>query len=180
MKREIFQEIAIPEGIEIEIEGNSAIIKGKLGEIKKRFGFKNIKLEKKEGKIFIGKKNATKNEKRLINTATAHIKNMILGVKEGFEYKLKVVYSHFPITVELHGKEVLVKNFLGEKVPRKTEILPEVEVKIDKDFITVKSHDKESAGQTAANLERATRIANRDRRVFQDGIFLINKAGKEI
>ena len=180
MKREIFQEIAIPEGIEIEIEGNSAIIKGKLGEIKKRFGFKNIKLEKKEGKIFIGKKNATKNEKRLINTATAHIKNMILGVKEGFEYKLKVVYSHFPITVELHGKEVLVKNFLGEKMARKVSIPNGVEIKVEKDIITINSVDRELAGQAAANFEMATRVPSKDRRVFQDGIFITSKAGRII
>ena len=180
MKREILQEIEIPHGIEIEIEKNTIAIKGKLGEIRKRFGFKGIKLEKKENKIMIEKKNATKNEKRIINTAVAYIKNMIRGVSEGFEYSLKIAHSHFPMTVEIHGKDVLVKNFLGEKVPRKTEILPGVEVKIDRDIITVKSHDKELAGQTAANLEKATRITNRDRRVFQDGIFIINKAGKEI
>ena len=105
---------------------------------------------------------------------------MINGIEKGFEYKLKAVYSHFPITVELHGKEAIIKNFLGEKIPRKTKILPNVDVKIDKDFITVNSSDKESAGQTAANFEKATWIRLKDRRVFQDGIFIINKAGKEI
>src|SRR3989344_952447 len=167
MKQEILQEIEIPEGIHAEIERNAIAIKGKLGENKKDFKFKGVKFEKSGKKI-------------IINTAVAHIKNMIRGVSEGFEYKLKIAHSHFPMTVEIHGKEILVKNFLGEKIPRKTKILPGVDVKIDKDFITVKSHDKELAGQTAANLEEATRITMRDRRVFQDGIFLTNKAGKEI
>jgi len=180
MKQEILQEIEIPEGIHAEIERNAIAIKGKLGENKKDFKFKGVKFEKSGNKIIIEKKNASKNEKRMINTAVAHIKNMIRGVSEGFEYKLKIAHSHFPMTVEIHGKEILVKNFLGEKIPRKTKILQGVDVKIDKDFITVKSHDKELAGQTAANLEKATRITMRDRRVFQDGIFLTNKAGKEI
>ncbi|MEK6842432.1 MAG: 50S ribosomal protein L6 [Nanoarchaeota archaeon] len=180
MRKEIFQEIEIPHGVEAEIDGDIVKIKGKHGENRKKFNVRKLKIEKRDNKIIIGSKVATKKEKRLINTIVAHIKNMINGIEKGFEYKLKAVYSHFPIIVELHGKEAIIKNFLGEKIPRKTKILPNVDVKIDKDFITVNSSDKESAGQTAANFEKATWIRLKDRRVFQDGIFIINKAGKEI
>jgi large subunit ribosomal protein L6 len=41
--------------------------------------------------------------------------------------------------------------------------------------VTVTGIDKESVGQTAANIERSTTVKNRDRRVFQDGIYLIHK-----
>ncbi len=180
MRKEIFREIEIPNGMEARIDGNTVKIKGKVGEDLKKFGGDKIKIKTEGNKIIIGSKDATKKEKRIINTFAAHIKNMIRGANEGFEYKLKVVYSHFPITVELHGKEALIKNFLGEKVPRKMKILDGANVKVDKDFITVSSHSKELAGQTAANFERATRIASRDRRVFQDGIFITSKGGEEI
>ena len=180
MRREIFQEIEIPQGVEIEVDGDIVKVKGKNGETEKKFNTRKFKIEKKENKILIGSKEATKKEKRLINTNMAHIKNMISGVQDKFEYKMKVVYSHFPITVEAHGNEITIKNFLGEKVPRKSKILPHVDVKVNGDFITINSANKESAGQTAANLEKATWIRNKDRRVFQDGIFITSKSGEEI
>jgi large subunit ribosomal protein L6 len=180
MKKEIFQEIEIPEGVEANIEGNSLSVKGPEGENKKEFNLNNLSFEKKDNKIVIGNKKATKKEKKMMNTIRAHIKNMLRGVKEKFEYKLKVVHSHFPITVEIQGDEATIKNFLGEKTPRKTKMPKGAEVKVEKDIITITSVDRETAGQAAANLEKATRIRMKDRRIFQDGIYITSKAGKEI
>jgi large subunit ribosomal protein L6 len=180
MKKEIFQEIEIPEGIEANFEEDTLIVKGPEGENKRKFNLRNIIFEIKDKKIRIGNEKATKKDKKRINTITAHIKNMIKGIKEKFVYKLKTVFSHFPITVEVSGNEVTIKNFLGEKVPRKCSIPKDAEVKVDKNIITVSSYDKEIAGQAAANLERVTKIKNKDKRVFQDGIYIVNKAGREI
>jgi len=180
MKKEFFQEIEIPEGVEIKIENGTINVKGPEGENKRIFDLRKIVLEKKENKIILGSKKATKKEKKMINTMTAHIKNMIKGTKEKFEYKLKIVFSHFPITVEVQGDKAIIKNFLGEKVPREVKVPKDAEIKVDKDIITVTSINKEIAGQAAANLESATKIKMRDRRIFQDGIYITNKAGREI
>lgn len=180
MKKEIFQEIEIPEGVEAIIEDNTLIIKGPEGENKREFNTRGLVFELKDKKIRLGNKKSTKKDKKMTNTITAHIKNMIQGVQEKFVYTLKTVFSHFPITVEVNGTEVTVKNFLGEKVPRKCNVPEGAEIKIDGNTITVTAIDKEIAGQTAANLERVTKIRNKDRRVFQDGMYIINKAGKEI
>ena len=103
--------------------------------------------------------------------------NMVKGVTEGFTYTLKALYSHFPMTLAVKGNQFVVNNYFGERVPRHANILPGVEVKVqNKTEVVVSGLDKEAVGQTAANIERCTTVKKRDRRVFQDGIYLIDKA----
>jgi len=180
MKKELFKEIEIPKDVEIGVEGNTLTVRGKEATLKRKIDTQKLIFEVKDRKIRVGNKNLTKKEKKMMNTTVSHIKNMIRGVQKKFEYELKICFNHFPITVEVKGKEILVKNFLGEKFPRKVKIPEGADVRVDKDLIKVSSADKEIAGQAAANLETITKIRARDRRVFQDGIFIINKAGKEI
>lgn len=180
MRKQIFEKIKIPEGVEVELDGAKITVKGKNGTNERKFDLGSLKIEKKNNEIVVGGEKITRKEKMRMNTVAAHIANMIKGVQDKFEYKLKVCFSHFPITVEVKGNEAIIKNFLGEKVPRKSKIPNEAEVEIKGDIITVTASDIESAGQAAANLETATRIPNRDRRVFQDGIFMTSKCGEPI
>jgi len=180
MKKKLYKEIEIPKGIEAEIEENVLRVKGPEGENKRKFSLGRLEFKKEGNKIIVGKDSSTKREKKTMNAIASHIKNMIAGVQSKFEYQLKICFSHFPITVEMKGKEILIKNFLGEKTPRKTHIPEGADVEIQKDIIKVKSTDKELAGQVAANFETITKIRNRDKRVFQDGIFITNKAGREM
>ncbi len=119
-------------------------------------------------------------ERALAGTWAAHLRNMNKGLSEGFEYRLKAVYSHFPMTLKVEGSVLTINNLFGERVPRKAE-LPwtpaEVTVKVEnKTEVVVTGADKEKVGQTSANIERACRIRGRDRRVFQDGIYIVEKA----
>jgi large subunit ribosomal protein L6 len=175
MKKDMEEIIEIPEGIEVSIEPKRiGLKKGQEGVYREYFGFK---INKEGNLLKLGAKKATKKEKKLIKTIKAHIKNIIRGFDKKFSYKLKICSVHFPMSVAVDKtkKEVLIKNFLGEVKPRIAKILDGVDVKVDKDVITVESYETEAAGQTSANIERAVRINNRDRRVFQDGIFITDK-----
>ena len=180
MKKELFKEIEIPENVEIEIDESIIKIKGPQGMIERHFNIRDLEFKKENGKIIIGHKKSSKKEKKDMNSIAAHIKNMIKGVQNKFEYKLKICFSHFPFTLEIKGNEASIKNFLGEKVPRRIKIPIGAEIKMDKEMITISSVDKELVGRIAADLERITKVRNRDRRVFQDGIYLVSRNGEEI
>ena len=180
MKQDLIQKIKIPENTEVTIDGNIINVKGNEGEIKREFNLGKIKLEKKDQEIILSCKLGTKREKKIMNTILAHIENMLKGVNEKFEYKLKICFHHFPITVDVKDDEAIIKNFLGEKIPRKVKIPKGAEVKVNEQEITITSVNKEIAGQTAANFEKTTKIRMKDRRIFQDGIFITKKDGREI
>jgi len=174
------EEVEIPEGVTVEINGSLVKVKGPKGEVERELSYPGVKIFTEDGKVVVYKDFPRRKDIAIARTFKAHIANMIKGVMEGFTYKLKVVYSHFPITVKVQGDKVYIENFLGEKAPRVAEILPGVTVKVMGGEIIVEGIDKEKVGQTAANIEQATRITGRDRRVFQDGIYIVEKAGKPI
>lgn len=172
--------IEIPENVQINVDDNIIKIKGPKGEVEKKLHNPLVKLEKTEKEIILSTQKSTKKEKRVINTFRAHINNLLKGVNEPFLYKLKVCSSHFPMTVTVEKDKLVIKNFMGEKIPRKAKILPNVNVKLNGDIVTVESASRELSGQTAANIEKACRRSGFDKRVFSDGIWMFHKAGKDI
>lgn len=178
MKIKLLKEIEIPENVEVKIDGNLVKVKGPEGENSREFDFGKVNVEVKDKKIILECESGTRREKKTMNTSESHIKNMVKGVQEKFKYTLKICFSHFPFTVKLEGNQAIIKNFLGEKVNRTLRIMEGAEVKLDKEIITITSVDKEIAGQTAANFETATKIRGRDIRIFQDGVYIVDKAGR--
>ena len=170
--------IELPEGVQVDIAGSKITVKGQ-STLERDFKTDKVMVEKKDNTIVVFAEFPRKKEKALVGTVAAHITNMINGVTKGFEYKLVVFYSHFPINVKVEGKEVLINNFLGEKFPRKANIVRDAKVDVKGQDITVSGVDKEDVAQTAANLVENTGIGRRDPRVFKDGIFVSSKGVKE-
>lgn len=178
-RKDYSEEIEIPAEIEAKIEGSIITMKKNNQELSRKIS-PAISIKKEGNKIILEVKKARKKEKKEFGTAKSHIKNMIEGLMKGYEYELEVCTVHFPMTVTFDKakKEFVIKNLLGEKVPRIVSAADNVEVEIKMPYIKIKSHDLEAAGQTAANLEKVTRIRYRDRNKFQDGIFIIKKPGR--
>ncbi|MBS3815244.1 MAG: 50S ribosomal protein L6 [Hadesarchaea archaeon] len=169
------EEIQIPEEVQIEIQGTEIKVSGPKGETSKTLDLRGISFSK-EDDVFVIESESTRRKRRAaLGTAKSHVQNMIEAVTEGFVYKLKVVYSHFPISVEVNGDFFEIHNFIGEEEPRKARILGDTEVEIDGDEISVKGTDKEDVGQTAANIEQASQVKGRDPRVFQDGVYVVEE-----
>ncbi len=175
MNKDLERVVEIAEGMEASINGNEFVVKGNGKELKKTFDVGKINSEIKDNKIVLTAKGASKREAKMMGTIEAHLKNMIKGLGEDFTYELEVCNVHFPMNVKEEGKKIIIKSFLGETTVRESKILDGAKVDISGSKITVTSHSIEAAGQTAANLEKATKLTGRDRRIFQDGIFITKK-----
>lgn len=180
MKKGIEERIELPPAIEISIGDRN--VHFKKGSLESNIHFSGFAVRIDGNQLIISSPKSTKNERRSMNTFKAHLQNIFQGFDKRYTYKLQICAVHFPMTVTFDKtKHVLVvKNFLGERVPRTAGILPGVDVKVEKEVIVLESHNKEAVGQSAANIESATRITKRDRRVFQDGIWITEKAGEAI
>ncbi len=177
-KTEIKEKVTIPDNLQFTLENNVLTMKGEKGQLSKTFANPHITLNTNGRVIEITSKSVRKKEKALVGTMAAHMKNMINGTSKGFEYKMKTVFSHFPIKTSVDGNDFIIQNFLGERSARRAKILDGVNVEIKAEEVIVRGVDRDKVGQTVANIERATKVKNRDIRIFQDGIYKIIKGAR--
>ena len=173
------KKVEILEGVQVRIDGMSVVVKGSKDELAMDFDDPRfnglVKIENKDGYIYVSNSDTKRKTGAVVGTVAAHIKNMMLGATAGFRYEMKIMYTHFPITVTQTGDRIQIKNFFGEKGFRIARVVGKTKVDIDKDLITLTGNKIEEVGQTAANIERACRLTGRDRRIFQDGIYITSK-----
>ncbi|MBI5390772.1 50S ribosomal protein L6 [Candidatus Woesearchaeota archaeon] len=178
MKNSIEETIALPEGCKATYAHGLLTIHGGKATVSRKVVDPKVTLKVEHDTIVLAYKDGSKREKTRLFTQKAHIKNLIKGSMEGHEYKLKICASHFPMNVSVTGNELQVKNFFGEKVPRKVKFDPSVKVQVAGEIITCNGANKEVVAQTAAAIEQLTRRSSFDKRVFQDGIYITDKDGK--
>jgi len=172
---EVAKTIEVPEGVEVSIENKRVTGKREKGTLTRDFSSAPIEIELEDGKVKVYAKWPRKKEAALVGTISAHIQNMITGVTKGFTYKLKIVFSHFPISVKVQGDKILIENFTGEKTPRIAKIVGTAKVTVKGDDVIVQGINIEDVGQTAANIEQATKIKKKDPRIFLDGIYIYER-----
>ncbi|MCK4550411.1 MAG: 50S ribosomal protein L6 [Candidatus Aenigmarchaeota archaeon] len=168
------ENIAVPEGIEAKITENVLSVKGDKGEMERKFTHPHVSMELKDG-IVVKTESERKKDRAVVGTWKVHVNNMFKGVSDGYTYKMKIVYVHFPMTAKVEDNKVVINNFVGGKGKRYANIVGEAQVEIKKEDIEITGCDKEAVGQTAANIEQACKKKNKDIRIFHDGIYITHK-----
>ncbi len=168
--------VEVPQDVNVTLDPSGLVtVKGKNGELKRVFNHPDIRIIREGNEVLVQSDFPRKKTKALVGTWASHIDNMVRGSQKDFEYKLKIVFSHFPIKAKAQGDTFVIENFIGEKTPRKTRILSGAKVNVSGEEVIVTGADLERVAQTAANIEQATIIRGYDIRVFQDGIYIVVK-----
>jgi large subunit ribosomal protein L6 len=174
--REHVSTLEIPDGISVSLEDRIISVKGKLGTIKKDFTKLPAFLTIENNIVKIEPYGTRRKDFAISKTAQSIINNMIKGVQNGYKYRMKIVFAHFPMTVKIKDGKVHVENFFGERKARISNIVGDsTKVAIEGDDIVITGPHLEHVSQTAANIELSTRVKNKDQRVFLDGVYVYSR-----
>lgn len=170
--------INIPTGVKIATKARLVTVTGPRGTLSKDFKHVDIEIQFVNTttlrlQVWFG----LRKHIATIRTIATHIENMIKGVTKGFQYKMKSVYAHFPININITGPSkdlVEIRNFLGEKVVRRIQMLEGVAVSQTgvKDEIMLVGNSIENVSQSAATIQQSTAVKDKDIRKFLDGIYV--------
>lgn len=172
---EISKTISVPDNVEVSFEGKKITVKGTKGTLSRDFTFAPINIGAEGKTVRVSAEWPRKKEAALVGTIFSHIQNLITGVQKGFTYRIKIVFSHFPISAKVQGKSVLIENFTGERRARRAKIIGDVKIKVEAEDIVVQGLNLEDVSQTAANIEQATRVRRKDPRIFLDGLYVYER-----
>jgi large subunit ribosomal protein L6 len=167
--------VEIPDGVKVKLEGRELVVTGPRGDLRKNLRGSPVKVDISKERVVFSSEDERRKTKAHTGTWASHLSNMITGVTKGWEARLKIVYSHFPIKFSVEGNSVKIGNFLGERKDRLARAKGDVKVEAQKDTVIITGNDREEVGQAAALIELTTKVRGYDKRVFQDGIHLIQK-----
>ena len=152
-------------------------VTGKRGTLVREFKHINLDITKtEEGNVKVDLWFGKRKQLACIRTVCSHIENMCTGVMKGYTYKMRFVYSHFPINVE-------IRNYLGEKLVRRVKLCDGVEYVRTadvKDQIELSGNDINVVSLTAANIQQTTKDVTHDIRKLLDGIYVSWKGNAEV
>ena len=168
-------EIEIPDDVSAETDHLELTVEGPNGSVTRRLWYPDIDVSVADGAVVVATESDDAKTDATVGTFESHVANMIHGVTDGWEYTMEVYYAHFPMQVTVEGDEVVIENFLGERAARRTPIRGDTDVQIDGETVTLSGSDKEAVGQTAADIEQLTKVTDKDTRVFQDGVYIVEK-----
>jgi large subunit ribosomal protein L9e len=176
----------IPDGVAIKVNAKVIEVEGPRGKLTRDFKHLNLDFQLIKDQV-TGKRQlkidswfGSRKTSASIRTALSHVDNLIAGVTQGFLYRMRFVYAHFPINASIDGnnKSIEIRNFLGEKKVRKVEMLDGVKIvrseKV-KDEIILEGNDIELVSRSCALINQKCHVKKKDIRKFLDGIYVSEK-----
>ncbi|KAM0564025.1 hypothetical protein ACHAPJ_000233 [Fusarium lateritium] len=177
--------LEIPEGVKVSIKSRIVTVEGPRGKLVKDLSHLAVNFTvPKKNQISIEIHHGVRKNVATLRTVRTLINNLIVGVTKGFKYKMRYVYAHFPINVNVSKDnetdlfEVEIRNFIGEKLVRRIVMQPGVDVEISttqKDELVLSGNSLENVSQSAADIQQICRVRNKDIRKFLDGLYVSEK-----
>jgi len=142
------QPIIIPDGVEVKIDPSLITVKGTKGELKQEI-HPVVKIEQKDKELLVTVKSPTlKQQKSLWGLFRRLVANMIIGVTDGFSKELEINGIGYKAAV----KGDILTLHLGYSHPIEYKIPAGIEIKVEKNIVTISGTDKQIVGQTAAEI----------------------------
>ncbi|PFH57405.1 hypothetical protein XA68_15120 [Ophiocordyceps unilateralis] len=175
----------IPEGVKVSIKSRIVTVEGPRGKLVKDLSHLSVNFgHPKKNTISIEIHHGSRKDVATLRTVRSIINNLVIGVTKGFKYKMRYVYAHFPINVNLDKNketdlwEVEIRNFIGEKIVRRVKMQEGVDVEISKtqkDELILSGNSLENVSQSAADIQQICKVRNKDIRKFLDGLYVSEK-----
>ena len=189
---EQYDTVSIAKDASVQLEGQKIKVDGPLGTVNLDFSHTAVRIEHddQDNSIALSAHFLRKKEYGIFGTVRSLIRNAMVGVTQGFMYKSKIVYSHFPISVSVvqnegnfEGKVIKVEALYGGRAPKYCPIVEGVEVKVEGEDVIFTGPDKEKVGQTAARLQEICRLRGKRRKstnrpkegIWMDGLWVYSK-----
>ncbi|KAI9887406.1 MAG: hypothetical protein M1823_000743 [Watsoniomyces obsoletus] len=177
-----YETLTVPEGVKVHIKSRVVTVEGPRGKLTKDLSHLSINfVQPKKDVINIELHHGARKNIAALRTVRTLVNNLIIGVTKGFKYKMRYVYAHFPINVNIDKNndtglyEVEIRNFIGEKIVRRVTMHEGVDVEISKnmkDEIQLTGISLENVSQSAADIQQICRVRNKDIRKFLDGLYV--------
>jgi large subunit ribosomal protein L9e len=177
--------LEIPEGVKVAIKSRIVTVEGPRGKLVKDLSHLAVNFAvPKPNTISIEIHHGNRKNVATLRTVRTLINNLIIGVTKGYKYKMRYVYAHFPINVNLNKNaetglfEVEIRNFIGEKIVRRVIMAEGVDVEVSanqKDELVLSGNSLENVSQSAADIQQICRVRNKDIRKFLDGLYVSEK-----
>lgn len=181
--------LAIPANVKVHIKSRIVTVEGPRGKLVKDMSHLSVCFSHpSRNSIAIELHHGARKNVATLRTVKTIINNLIIGVTKGFKYKMRYVYAHFPINVNIEKNsetglyDVEIRNFIGEKIIRRVTMLPGVDVeasKNQKDELQLTGNSLENVSQSAADIQQICRVKNKDIRKFLDGLYVSERGNIE-